>query len=120
MSTTKEIALCENLSLNFDEATELFSSESLESMQLAKVNGGVAFLAVLGAVAAVAGIAAATITVIQYFSATDGPTQKGTGIEIETDGVKMKVDYIRYGDTLKVKCADGTVIWGTISAGPTK
>lgn len=37
---TKREELCELLNMNFDEAGELFSDETMHSMQMAKVNGG--------------------------------------------------------------------------------
>lgn len=43
MKTTdlsKKQALCEELNMNLDEANELFETETLESMQMAQINGG--------------------------------------------------------------------------------
>lgn len=37
----RKVAMCSQLNMNFDEANELFGEESLESMQMARVNGGV-------------------------------------------------------------------------------
>lgn len=37
----RKVAMCSQLNMSFDEANELFGEESLESMQMARVNGGV-------------------------------------------------------------------------------
>lgn len=43
MKTTdlsKKQALCEELNMNLDEANELFETDTLQSMQMAQINGG--------------------------------------------------------------------------------
>lgn len=123
MTTTKQIALCDNLNMNFDEATELFSPESLESMQIAKINGGVPIpvLGIITTIAAIFTIAAGTIAVIEYFSGTEGPTKQNVSdVDIETsDGTRIKVTCVRYSDTVKIVFKDSTQMWFSITPGAT-
>lgn len=122
MSTIKQIELCDDLNLNFDEATELFSVESLNSMQTARVNGGIPWVGIAKEVIKVLGLVGTVLTIYDHFAGTMGPTERsGSDVNIKLpDGAEIKISYEQSGNTMKMGY-DGNQVWVVISSPtPTK
>lgn len=90
----RKVAMCSQLNMNFDEANELFGEESLESMQMARVNGGVldpvSIVTIIGTIASLVGVGY-TIYQDQKELPADGPTRAYTSeSELKTllEGIK--------------------------------
>ena len=100
----QKMALCNQLNMNFEEANELFDNESLESMQMARVNGGILPLIglailgvkVLGVLASVATIAAGSIAIYQWCVEDDGSTLSENDIKRESQAAKDLGYYMKY------------------------
>ena len=72
--------LCNQLDMNFEEANELFGKDTLSSMQMVRVNGGVLPIALgwgaFKVVCAVVGLVAGAITIYQCATSTNAPTEE--------------------------------------------
>lgn len=111
----RKIAMCNQLNMNFDEANELFGEESLESMQMARVNGGVVLTtvaAVIGIIAGLTTIAAGATALYNWYIDTDGPTA-GTSIDDAALARAKELGYtITVTKTDSIIQPDGTKSYG--------
>ena len=89
--------LCAFLNMNFDEANELFSSETLSNMKMAQINGGFVISGTTFAVISISiGLTTVGLTVYElFFSDGTSVTEQGS--------IQMKGEDLIYmnGDTLK-------------------
>ena len=116
-NSEKMRSLCEELNMSFDEASELFSEETLQSMQMAKIVGGNTnagpwrglwriFCELVGAADAFLNILQKAITGSDI--ATVAPDTEIT-LTINSDGSKTvtaknlnSVQFIEKGDTVQI------------------
>lgn len=94
------VAMCGQLNMSFDEANELFGEESLESMQMARVNGGsLTVTAIATIIGAIAGLA--TLGYMIYQDKRDLPKDGSTPASMSASMLE---------EILRVKGAPGAVI----------
>lgn len=111
----KQAILCNQLNLNFEEANELFEEESLESMQMARVNGGAiitlsTIAAVAAIISAVAGVVAVTYTILSEEKLDPAtPTEAPVNDEVIR---KMVDDLKTTGGELHIDSMIGNNIYG--------
>lgn len=112
----RQAILCDQLDLNFQEANELFGEESLESMQMARVNGGFVVSGTAVAIATILGAIASVVSCVYVITSEkevnkDGPTEATQSITILTNLVeKMVID--GKGGTIKCDSIVGNKIYG--------
>ena len=111
----KKTALCNQLNMNFEEANELFDNESLESMQMARVNGGSALLvigAIVGIVAGLTTIAVGAKEIYSWYVEDDGSTPEAELTKEVNEWAKLNNCQVKTlkGDSLVL--ADGTKVYG--------
>lgn len=101
--------LCQTLNMNFDEADELFSTETLSSMTMAKVNGGIIWIpyAIKGLIWVGGAVGSA---VIGYYvnEIMDGPTKDANSSD-QPSGQQ----YIMTVENGQLRC-NGTLMDSTI------
>ena len=92
--TNKELVrkqdLCATLNMNFDEADELFSSETLSNMKMAQMGWGIVITVTLvwGGITAVSALITVGVVIHQtYFNDDAGTTGPGAVLRIDSDGV---------------------------------
>ena len=92
--------LCNKLDMNFEEANELFGKDTLNSMQMVRVNGGIEPVTTIIVTCAIIGAIAAGIEIYKFAKemidssggSSGGSTDDPGDVEIKqtTEGVKAK------------------------------
>lgn len=112
----RRAVLCDQLELNFKEASELFEDESLESMQMARVNGGLVVSGTVVAIATIIGAVAGVVSCLYVIASEkevnkDGPTEGAQSITAITNLVEKMVTEGK-GGTIKCDSIVGDKIYG--------
>lgn len=102
----RRTVLCDQLDLNFKEASELFEEESLESMQMARVNGGFVISGTVVAIATIIGAIAGVVSCVYVIASEkevnkEGPTEGAQSVTIITNLVE---EMVRKGEGGSIKC----------------
>jgi hypothetical protein len=83
---TKKLQLCKAVNMEFDEANELFSSETLENMQMAKINGGEA-LTVMAVILLIGSVVTTIAAGLEIYNAIYGTTPNPNKLKVTVSGV---------------------------------
>lgn len=121
----REQAACRSLNMQFDEASQLFGAETMGSMQMAKVNGGVSLETIATIImvgAAVISAAWAGIEIYNFYNNRQSP--KGTLTIISPHGSITVTDPELIEAIQKVYISNDSIVLnfvpaGNPSAGPT-
>lgn len=105
----RRAVLCNQLDMNFKEASELFEEESLESMQMARVNGGIVVsgtvVAIATIISAVVGVIACTYTIL---------SEKDVNENEPTPGISSMDAISKMAEEIAKSGKDGEIICDSI------